>query len=93
MTDPLTSVQYLKGAGPARARLLAKLGVQTVADLVHHYPREHQDRRQMTAVGDLRPETTATVRARTASVRAREVGGRARGRRKSVVVPLSVTSA
>lgn len=39
-----TSIQYLKGVGPGRARKMAKLGILTVADLLHHYPREYQRR-------------------------------------------------
>lgn len=38
------SVQYLKGVGPVRARQLARLGIFTLADLVHHYPRGYQKR-------------------------------------------------
>ena len=33
------SVQYLKGVGPARAKLLAKLGIETIYDLLTYYPR------------------------------------------------------
>jgi len=35
-----TPVQYLKGVGPARARLFAQLGVRTVGDLLEYYPRD-----------------------------------------------------
>ena len=34
------SVQYLKGVGPARAKLFNKLGVETLADLLEHFPRD-----------------------------------------------------
>lgn len=37
-------IQYLKGVGPARARQLAKLGIHSVGDLVHHYPRTYSSR-------------------------------------------------
>jgi ATP-dependent DNA helicase RecG len=36
-------VQYLKGVGPARADLLAKLGIHTVNDLLFHFPRSYDD--------------------------------------------------
>jgi hypothetical protein len=35
-----TSVQYLKGVGPARAEVFGKLGVQTVGDLLEYFPRD-----------------------------------------------------
>ena len=37
-------VQFLKGVGPKRAEILAGLGVVTVEDLLHYYPRDWQDR-------------------------------------------------
>ena len=40
-----TQIQYLKGIGPAKAKLFERLGVQTVEDLLHYYPRTYQDRR------------------------------------------------
>jgi ATP-dependent DNA helicase RecG len=36
-------VQFLKGVGPARAELLAKLDVRTVGDLLFHFPRSYDD--------------------------------------------------
>ncbi len=35
-----TPVQYLKGVGPARAEVFARLGVRTVTDLLEFYPRD-----------------------------------------------------
>jgi ATP-dependent DNA helicase RecG len=37
-------VQFLKGVGPKRARLLERLGIETVRDLVHFLPRAWEDR-------------------------------------------------
>lgn len=39
------SLQFVSGVGPARAKILAKLGLLTVGDLLRHYPRTHEDRR------------------------------------------------
>ena len=33
-----TPVQYIKGVGPIKAKLLAKLGVYTVENLLEYYP-------------------------------------------------------
>ncbi len=40
-----TQIQYLKGIGPAKAKLFERLEVHTVEDLLHYYPRTYQDRR------------------------------------------------
>jgi ATP-dependent DNA helicase RecG len=56
-----TPVQYLRGVGPQRGRLLHKLGVDTAADLLRYFPRDWQDRRRLARIGDLKPGETATV--------------------------------
>ncbi len=45
--DLTSSVQYFKGVGPQRAKLLARLGIETIGDLLFHFPRRHEDRSQM----------------------------------------------
>lgn len=40
-------VQYLKGVGPRRSTLLKRLGINTVKDLLYHFPRDYQDRTQI----------------------------------------------
>ena len=40
-----TQIQYLKGIGPAKAKLFERLEIMTVEDLLHYYPRTYQDRR------------------------------------------------
>lgn len=38
-----TPIQYLKGVGPARAKLFEKLGIATLGGLLCHYPRRYID--------------------------------------------------
>lgn len=38
------NIQYVKGVGEARAKLLNKLGIFTLNDLITYYPRAHEDR-------------------------------------------------
>jgi ATP-dependent DNA helicase RecG len=59
-----TPVQYLKGIGPKRAELLAKVGVETVGQLLFFVPKRYLDRSQMLAIRDLQPGDEATVLAR-----------------------------
>ncbi|MFI5363294.1 MAG: ATP-dependent DNA helicase RecG [Elusimicrobiota bacterium] len=39
-------IQFLKGVGPRRAVLFERLGVRSVEDLLHHYPRRWEDRHE-----------------------------------------------
>ena len=49
----LAPVMYLKGVGEHRARLLAKLGVQTVLDLMELFPRTYLSRLVNPTLGEL----------------------------------------
>src|SRR5687768_7543047 len=57
---------------PARAARGARaLGLETVGDLLEHLPHRHQDRRQASAVADLRSGEDATVLVEVRSARLR----------------------
>ena len=61
--DPLdTPVQYVRGCGPRRAALLAKLDLHTVRDLLFLLPRDVLDLSVVTQPDDLDGETVQTVR-------------------------------
>jgi len=77
MNDTLEKpIQFLKGVGPRRALLFERLGVRTVEDLLHHYPRLWQDRRE---TADLRlptPTGMVVLRGRVLKAAARGAGPR-----------------
>ncbi len=45
--------QFLKGVGPVRAQRLRKLGIETVEELLTHFPRTYYDRRNLSKIKDL----------------------------------------
>ena len=54
MDDPLAqSPQFLKGVGPKRVALLAKLGIRTVRDVLYYPPRGYQDRTHVQHIKDI----------------------------------------
>ena len=55
------SVTTLKGVGAKVAQKLAQLHIQSVEDLLFHFPLRYQDRTRIYAINDLLPEITATV--------------------------------
>lgn len=67
--EPVTS---LKGIGEKTAGLFARLGIYTVEDLLHDYPRAYDAYEEPVPVGKLQENTTAAVAGqllKTASVR------------------------
>ena len=56
-----TSLQAIKGVGPARAEALSTIGIHTVSDLLYYYPRKHLDRTTVTPISKLKRDQEATV--------------------------------
>lgn len=56
------NVQYLKGVGPRRAKLLDRIDIVTVEDLLYYFPRDYQDRRLISPIRSLREEEFVTIK-------------------------------
>lgn len=54
-------VTYLKGMGPKNSERLAKLGLLTVLDLLHYYPRDYINYAQQVPIRDLQTGETVTL--------------------------------
>ncbi len=52
-------ITYLKGVGEKRAKILNKLGIFTVGDLLRSFPRDYVDFSEPTEISELNPEETA----------------------------------
>lgn len=61
-------VQYLKGVGPKMAQKLASLGIRTLDDLLHHYPREWEDRRQFCPLREAKANQEMTFRGKVQAI-------------------------
>ena len=48
--DKMTDIKYLKGVGEKRAKILNKLGIFTVGDLLRFYPRDYTDWSKITPI-------------------------------------------
>ena len=77
-----TPVTELRGVGPAIAAKLARLGIETVLDLLFHLPLRYEDRTRIRWIGDLNPGDTALTCGRIESANVRF------GRRRSLVVSI-----
>ena len=70
--------------GPPASEVLGTMGIHTVRDLLHHYPRRYIDRSQVSRIGELKVGTYATVIARVKRVHKRQT----RRRQSMVIVTL-----
>src|SRR5690606_40481379 len=62
-------VTVIKGVGGATAEQLAKLGLETVHDLIWHLPSRHEDYSRLRTIAQLEPGEQATVIANLWEVR------------------------
>lgn len=61
--DKTTNIQYLKGVGEKRAKILNKLGIFTVGDLLHFYPRGYMDWSKTTSIAAADFDSNCCIRA------------------------------
>jgi len=58
------SIQYVKGIGPQRAAILAKLGIYTLQQLLEYYPRRYEDRSRLKQIVQLEHKELETIMGR-----------------------------
>ena len=71
-----SSVQYLRGAGPALAARLRGLNLHRIEQLLFHLPYRYEDRRKFTELGALQDGASALIRARIEKAAVRYPGRR-----------------
>jgi len=63
------SIQFIKGVGPAKAKLLANLGVTSVEDLLYLFPHRYEDRSQFIPIAMVQLGELQTVCGKIISAR------------------------
>ncbi len=63
MLNADTDIMYAKGVGEKRAKLFAKLGVTTVAELLHLYPRHYRDLTNLKLLRECQIDEVCSIRA------------------------------
>ncbi len=61
--DLKKEVQFIKGVGPSRVKLLNKLGINTLEDLITYYPRNYEDRSKPKMIAELQNGEEALISA------------------------------
>ncbi|MFZ6017699.1 MAG: ATP-dependent DNA helicase RecG [Nitrospirota bacterium] len=69
-------IQYTKGVGPHRARLLGRLGIKTVKDALYYLPYRYEDRSNLRKISNLRYGNVETVSGRVVSAEVISLPGR-----------------
>jgi ATP-dependent DNA helicase RecG len=54
-------IQYIKGVGPQRVKLLSRIGIKTTRDALYYLPYRYEDRSNLKKISDLQYGTTETV--------------------------------
>lgn len=67
-------VQVVRGVGPKAGRLLERMGMKTVEDLLYFLPRRYEDRRHVREIGRLAPGEKATVAGTVTGIGIRKYG-------------------
>lgn len=55
------SVKVLSGIGPARVKAYSKLGINTVSDLIYHFPRAYENRGDIKLLSECIPRNKAAL--------------------------------
>lgn len=71
MLELSTSLADIPGIGPRFAQKFKQLGIQTVRDLLYHFPSRYEDFTQVYPISDLEPGQHATVQGVVESIEVR----------------------
>lgn len=69
-------LQFVKGVGPAKATLLARLNLHTIQDLLFHFPVSHVDRKEVTPIRGARVGQSVNLVAQIIDVKAKRFSGK-----------------
>lgn len=78
----MTPITELKGVGAGIALRLGKLGIESIEDVLFHFPLRYQDRTRVLPIGHLRSDMNALIAGRVISARV------AYGRRRTLLVEI-----
>lgn len=68
-------IKYAHGVGPKREKLLRKLGIETLKDLIFYFPREYEDRRRVLSLRDVLVGEKVTTKGKIMNVEMKDLSG------------------
>jgi ATP-dependent DNA helicase RecG len=73
---PSDSLQYIKGVGPKRAKLLQKMGIFSIEDALYYLPYRFEDRSSIRKISQLEPGMLTTVSGEIALIEFKRIPGK-----------------
>lgn len=62
MSQPLLQpIQYLNGIGPKRSKIIGRLGIKTVSDLLYYFPRDYNDFSKIQKIAEAKTGAGITI--------------------------------
>jgi ATP-dependent DNA helicase RecG len=68
-----TPIQFIKGVGPKRAKVLESLNIFTIKDLLYYFPRKYLDRTSLSKIGSISEGDEVNLVGRVKSVNLRRM--------------------
>lgn len=67
-----TSIRFIKGVGPRKERLLNRIGIFSLKDILYYFPCRYQDRTQVKPISSLKEGPGALIKAEVATLNLRK---------------------
>ncbi len=66
-----TLIRYIKGVGPKKSEYFARIGLNTIEDILYYLPKRYEDRSSVTVIKDLKPGGSVTIQGEIATLNSR----------------------
>lgn len=71
-----SSPQFAKGVGPKRVKILQRLGVWAIWDLIYYFPRRYEDRSHIKPISQVREGNLETIKGKVLTLGTWKAGGK-----------------
>ena len=65
------SVQFLKGVGPKRSEIFGRIGIHTIHDMLHYFPRDYKDRTRIQKISEAKIGAEITIKGKILAIQNR----------------------
>lgn len=73
--SPSTPIKYAYSVGEARSKILKRMDIETIGDLIQYFPRDYEDRRIIMPISSIVPDRKVSVKGRLLNFSAKKASG------------------